>query len=197
MRAVRAGSAVATFWPYWPTTPPPTLGDLAGLVRRLHELPAPPFALPRYRPLHRLGEAPEIDERRPQPVLSDNDRAWLGARARSLVDAFAGTTFPLGIGLVHADAHSGNLVHHEGGWVLIDWDQACMGPRELDLLTGLPNYFDEPETDRTTFLTVYGYDLTRWPHWTLLRDIAELHSLSSYIRLAPGKPAAAKELANG
>ncbi|MPZ80265.1 MAG: phosphotransferase [Actinophytocola sp.] len=192
---VVADSAVATFWPYRPTTPPPTLGDLAGLLRQLHELPAPPFSVPRYRPLHRLDEALEIDQRRHQPALTAEDRAWLGARARTLVDAFAKTTFPLAIGLVHADAHRENLVRRGDGWVLIDWDQACLGPRELDLLAGLPDHFHEAEADRTAFLSAYGYDLTRWRNWTLLRDIAELHSVASYIRLAPGKPAAAEELA--
>jgi Ser/Thr protein kinase RdoA (MazF antagonist) len=191
---VIVSSAVATFWPYRPTTPPPTLSDLAGLLRQLHELPAPPFAVPRYRPLHRLDEALDIDLRRHQPALSDEDRTWLDARARSLIDAFAETTFPLGVGLVHADAHNENLVRQGDGWVLIDWDQACLGPRELDLLAGLPDHFHASDADRTEFLTTYGYDLTRWPGWTLLRDIAELHSLASYIRLAPGKPAAAREL---
>lgn len=70
----------------------------------------------------------------------------------------------------------------------------CLGPRELDLLTGLPDHFHEPEADRATFRAAYGYDLTHWPSWTLLCDIAELHSLASYIRLASSKPAAAGEL---
>jgi len=150
--------------------------------------------VPRYRPLHRLREALAIDQARPHPILSAADRVLLAERARALVDQFSATDFPLGTGLVHADAHRENLVRHNSGWVLIDWDQTCIGPRELDLLTGLPDHFHEPETDRTAFLTAYGYDLTQWPRWMLLRDIAELHSLASYIRLGPTKPAAAAEL---
>jgi Ser/Thr protein kinase RdoA (MazF antagonist) len=191
---VIAGGAVATFWPYQPTTPPPTLGDLAGLLRRLHALPSPPFPLPPYRPLHRLREALDIDTARPHPVLSADDRAWLAARTDQIVETFAATDFPLGIGLVHADAHRENLVRHGDGWVLIDWDQTCLGPRELDLLAGLPDHFHEPEIDRSAFLAGYGYNVAQWPSWALLRDIAELHSLASYIRLGPGKPAAAAEL---
>ncbi|OLF04449.1 hypothetical protein BLA60_40830 [Actinophytocola xinjiangensis] len=192
---VFAGSAIATFWPYRPTTPPPTLGELARLVHRLHQVPPPPFPLPRYRPLYRLREALDIDRHRSDPVLTGTTRAWLEGRVTALLDNYARTTFPLGFGLVHADAHSENLVRQGDGWVLIDWDQTCLGPRELDLLTGLPDHFNESESARTTFLTAYGYDLTRWPSWPLLRDIAELHSLAAYIRLAPTKPAAANELA--
>lgn len=188
-------SVIATFWPYRPTTSPPTLGELARLVRRLHQLPPPPFPLPRYRPLYRLREAFDIDNNRSDPALTDKTRAWLDSRATTLLDTYAQTTFPLGFGLVHADAHSENMVRQGDGWVLIDWDQTCLGPRELDLLTGLPDHFNEPEADRTAFLTAYGYDLTRWPAWPLLRDIAELRSLAAYIRLASTKPAAADELA--
>ena len=191
-----AGSAVATFWPYQPPTGHPSLDKLAVPLRRLHALPTPPFSAPVYRPLHRLDEAMEIDSGRERPVLSLDDRTWLTARAHTLKDAFASTDFPLGIGLVHADAHTENLVRHHDDWVLIDWDQACVGPRELDLLSGLPDHFHEPEADRVAFLTAYGYDLTRWPSWALLRDIAELHSLASYIRLAAVKRAARDELAS-
>lgn len=191
---VVAGGAVATFWPYQPTTLPPTLGDLAGLLRQLHGLPEPPFPVPQYRPLHRLREALDIDQARQHPVLPADDRAWLATRARLLVDTFAATEFPLGTGLVHADAHRENLVRHGDGWVLIDWDQTCLGPRELDLVGGLPDHFHEPDTDRSELLAGYGYALTQWPNWVLLRDVAELHSLASYIRLSPSKPAAAREL---
>lgn len=191
---VVAVDAVGTFWPYRPTTPPPRLTDLATLLRRLHALPIPPFPVPRYRPLHRLREALDIDRAREHPILPGGDRAWLAERAQALVDVFSTTDFPLGNGLVHADVHGENAVRHGSGWVLIDWDQTCLGPRELDLLAGLPDHFHECEADQSAFLTAYGYDLVHWPEWRVLRDITELHSLASYIRLGPSKPAAAAEL---
>lgn len=192
---VITNEAIATFWPCQPTTPPPSLGDLGELLRRLHASPPPPFPLPPYRPLHRLREALDIDEARQDPILPAGDRGWLRARATVVVEEFSATDFPLGVGLVHGDAHSENLVRLDSGWVLIDWDQTCLGPRELDLRTGLPDHFHQPETDRSAFFTAYGYDLTQRPEWRPLRDIAELHSLSSYIRLGPTKPAAGAELA--
>lgn len=192
---VVAAGAVATFWPYRPTTPAPSLDDLAVPLRHLHALPAPPFPVPRYQPLQRLFEAVDLEQHRPHPAVNADDRSWLLDRAHGLVHIFTTTAFPLGDGLVHADAHSENLVRDpDGHWLLIDWDNACLGPRELDLLTGIPDHFHEPEADRHRFLTAYGYDILGWPGWTLLRDITELHALGAYIRLAPSKPAAATEL---
>ncbi|MFD2422429.1 phosphotransferase family protein [Amycolatopsis pigmentata] len=191
---VIAAGAVATFWPHRPTTPPPSLADLAIPLRRLHSFPAPPFPVPRYQPLQRLQEAFDLDQNRPQPAVTDDDRTWLLQRATELIDTFSTTDFPLGDGLVHGDAHTENLVHDHHNLLLIDWDGACLGPRELDLLTGIPNHFHEPASRRAQFLNAYGYDILTWPGWTLLRDLTELHALGAYIRLAPTKPAAAVEL---
>ncbi|GGP45234.1 phosphotransferase family protein [Saccharothrix coeruleofusca] len=192
---VVAVGAVATFWPYLPTTPAPSPADLAVPLRRLHALSAPPFPVPRYQPLQRLFEAVDLDQQRPHPTVADDDRAWLLDRAHTLVGTFTTTAFPLGEGLVHADAHSENLVRDaDGRWLLVDWDGTCLGPRELDLLTGIPDHFHTPETDRKRFLTAYGYNILDWPDWPLLRDITELHAIGAYIRLAPSKPTAAVEL---
>lgn len=193
---VIAAGAVATFWPHRPTTPAASLTDLATLLRRLHALTKPPFAVPRYRPLQRLLEALTLDQERPRPAVGDDDRAWLLDRTNTLLNTFTTTAFPLGYGLIHTDAHSENLVRDpdHDQWLLIDWDGTSFGPRELDLLTGIPDHFHEPKTNRTRFLTAYGYNILDWPSWPLLRDITELHALGAYIRLAPDKPAAAAEL---
>lgn len=191
---VPTGSAVATFWPYRPSSTPSAAGDVANLVRLLHEQPAPPFEIPEYRPLRRLLAALEVDAARTHPVLNSQDRDWLDSRARDLIAAFETTRFPLGHGLVHADAHQENVVLDNGRWVLIDWDNACYGPRELDLVGTLPDHFHTPHADRAAFVRAYGYDLLEWPDWTLLRDITEYHSLGSYIRIAADTPRAAHEL---
>ncbi|MEV6336244.1 aminoglycoside phosphotransferase family protein [Nocardia vinacea] len=191
---IAIGGAIATFWPYRPSDDQPGPADLGALVRRLHEFPVPSFPVPRYRPLRRLFEALALEDERLAPALAASDRAWLQERAEMLVATFARTRFPLGEGLIHADVHAENAVRDSGRWVLIDWDQCCVGPRELDLVSGLPDHFHQPLDDRQEFAAAYGYDLLDWPDWTLLRDITELHSLGSYIRLAPSKLAAAAEL---
>ncbi|MCX4098033.1 phosphotransferase family protein [Nocardia sp. alder85J] len=191
---VIAAGAVTTFWPYCLTEIPATLTDVAILLHRLHQTSRPSFTVPEYRPLHRLREALDLEDMREQPALSADNRHWIRKRATELVDAYHATEFPLGVGLVHADAHTENAVRDEHGYVLIDWDQCCIGPRALDLISGLPDHFHRPESERRQFLDAYGYDLLSWPGWQLLRDIGELHSIASYIRLAPHKPTAAAQL---
>ena len=192
---VVAAGVVATFWPFHDTggrrPGPEAVGQL---LRRLHALEPPPFALPAFRPLHRLTEALAMDADRVTPVLNADNHAWLCVRVDDVVDEFGATEFPLGRGVVHGDAHDENLVPLPTGWALIDWDQTCVGPRELDLVSGLPDHFHTPEHQRTRLFSAYGYDLTGWPRWPLLRDLTELHALASYIRLAPAKPSAAEEL---
>ena len=144
--------------------------------------------------MRRLYEALDIDVGRADPVLPDSDRDWLKYRVDELVAEFQSTDFPLGTGLVHGDAHSENAVLDHDEWVLIDWDNTAIGPRELDLVGGLPDHFHETDEDRKRFAEAYGYNLLDWPGWVLLRDIAEFHSVGSYIRLAPDKPLAAAEL---
>ncbi|MEU6585912.1 aminoglycoside phosphotransferase family protein [Nocardia sp. NPDC046763] len=187
--------AVATFWPYRPYPHQPRTADIAHLIRSLHAVKQQPsFQIPEYRPLRRLGEALDLDAARSEPVLHREDRNWLRERANELIAAYESTVFPLGRGLVHADAHTENAVHDRRGWVLIDWDNACLGPRELDLVGCLPDHFHTPPDERAEFVTAYGLDLLDWPGWTLLRDLTEYHSLGSYIRLAATTPAAAAEL---
>ena len=91
-----------------------------------------------------------------------------------------------------------NLLHDPATdrWVLIDFDHAAQGPRELDLLFAVPDHFQEPAAARDSFTRAYGYDLLHWPGWITLRDISKAHSLASYIRRAPTAPAAAAELAH-
>ncbi|MDN2495157.1 hypothetical protein FHY52_00235 [Nocardia nova] len=186
--------AVATFWPYRTMTVQPSTRVIASLVRRLHQLPAPPFRIPQYRPLRRLRDALDVDAARPQPVLSDQERGWLREQADALVAVFDMTRFPLGHGLVHADAHGENMVRADSGWLLIDWDNACFGPRELDLVGTLPDHFHTASVDRAEFVRSYGYDLLEWTGWRLLRDITEYHSLGSYVRIAADDPRAGHEL---
>jgi aminoglycoside phosphotransferase (APT) family kinase protein len=90
---------------------------------------------------------------------------------------------------------SDNLIQdRDGRWLLIDWDRASRGPRELDLVFAVPDHFHDSDTERTEFSVAYGYDITTWTDWTLIRDLSELHSLASYIRRAATSPTALAEL---
>ncbi len=163
------------------------------MIRRLHALPDPPFTLPATRPTARLAAALEADSE----SLTDADRRWLWDRMSELNERYARLDTPLGAGLIHNDAHLGNLLASAAtdGWVLGDWDRVSTGPREWDLVpTANDGRFGLPAPQRVAFSAAYGYDVTAWPGWLVLRDLHELHSLAAYIRAAAGKPTAAEEL---
>jgi aminoglycoside phosphotransferase (APT) family kinase protein len=131
-------------------------------------------------------------------ALCPHDHAWLTDHADQLHRAYAQLRPPLVPGLIHGDAHIGNLLHHPrtDRWVLIDFDHTAHGPRELDLLSAAEDHFHAPAVDRRDFTRGYGHDLLGWPDWHVLRDISELHSVASYIRRAPTSPAAAAQLSH-
>jgi len=192
---VREAGTVATLWPYLPSPNIPRARDLATAVRELHHLDAQPPPLPDHQPLARLHEALDLNNMRDQSVLSTDTRQWLLARAALLQHAYDMTVTPLGRSLVHADVQPDNLLQdRDGRWLLIDWDRASHGPRELDLVFAVPNHFHEPDRDRAEFSAAYGHDITAWTGWTLIRDLTELHSLAGYIRRAATNPAARDEL---
>ena len=192
---VREAGTVATLWPYLPSPNVPRAGDLADAIRELHHLDAQPPPLPQHQPLARLHEALDLDTMRDQSVLPTDTRQWLLARAALLQHAYDMTVTPLGRGLVHADVQPDNLLQdHDGRWLLIDWDRASYGPRELDLAFAIPDHFHGLDSDRAEFSAAYRYDITAWTGWNLIRDLTELHSLAGYIRRATTNPAAGEEL---
>lgn len=172
---------------------------LGRLLRALHTLPVPPVELPAADPLARLRSALRLDAARPQPVLDRDDTAFLHGRIEELSARYAAMRFPLGSGLIHNDAHPGNLVPDPTSrhrYLLTDWEGACIGPRELDVvLVGAPgSRFGDPDNERLAFTRAYGYDIATWPEFQTLRDIRDLHSLAAYIRAGTRKPAALPQL---
>jgi aminoglycoside phosphotransferase (APT) family kinase protein len=190
----------------WHEVPPHPAGSslvmnaaLGRLVRELHTLPPPPFTMPGVDPLARLRAALQLDAGRPVPVLMPADSRFLEDRAGELANRYAAMQFPLGVGLIHNDAHAGNLVPDPAsrhGYLLTDWEGAARGPRELDVvLVGAPgSRFGDSADERAAFVAGYGYDIATWPQHQALRDIRDLHALAAYIRVAPDKPAALAQL---
>lgn len=193
---VFAAATIATVWPYLPPSHPPHPAALGATLRDLHALTAPPPPVPTYQPLVRLREALDLDATRDAPALTAEQHAWLTDHTEHLRATYPHLTSHLGNGLIHGDPHPNNLMHDPitGRWVLIDFDHAAHGPRELDLLYAAPDHFHTPATDRHTFTHAYGHNLLNWHGWRTLRDISEAHSLASYIRRAPTTRAAATEL---
>jgi Phosphotransferase enzyme family len=70
-----------------------------------------------------ISEAPD--------AMSLASRSWLENRITALHRQWSALDFPRAAGLIHGDAHIGNLMRAASGQaVLGDWDHVATGPRE-------------------------------------------------------------------
>lgn len=163
---------LATFWTLIHVSgEKPHFAELGGGLRELHSLPPPPFALPVFDPFsvvpRRLADPGDAD---PAHV------AFLTGLYESLRDAYTALDFPTAFGLIHGDAHLGNLLRENGRPVLMDFEVVGHGPREWDLTpTALSvERFGIARPLYESFVAAYGADVTRWSGYRVLRAIREL-----------------------
>jgi len=183
---VSAGPYVATVWETVPHGGKRPRGrDLAKLLRRLHELPKPPFALPAWEPLddvrRRIGEADGLD---------DADLRFLIDRLDEVSDRLDALEFASPTSLLHGDAHLGNLIPSPAGPVLCDFDSASLGPPEWDLTplaVGVVR-FGEPAGRYRELVRTYGFDVTRWKGFPVLRAVRELKLITSVLPILSSRP---------
>jgi len=169
----------------------PTTRDLARLLHRWHALPPPPFELPAWAPLddvrRRLDDAEGLD-----PA----DRQFIASRCAQLAERLAELEFPQPTCVLHGDAHLGNLVPGPDGPVLCDFDSTCVGPPEWDL-TPIPvglRRFGGSWRSGAIFAREYGFDVTRWPGFTVLREVRELKLATSVLPILKSNPHVVPEL---
>ncbi|MDP9850203.1 aminoglycoside phosphotransferase family protein [Streptosporangium lutulentum] len=189
---VAAEGFLATFWRHEEHVgPPPDPAQLGPLLRRLHDLPPVPFELPTHDPFGPVRRA--IDA---ALSLGEDDRRWLIERCERLSEIYyERMEFALPYGLIHADAHRGNMIRTRDGFLLCDWDGVCAGPREVDLIPTLQGIrFGLTERQRSNFSEAYGYDATRWEGYPVLRDMRELQTLTAVLRNAHRDRTARDEL---
>ena len=143
-----AGRSV-TFWEELPPHQQGSLTQVASTLKRLHALPIP-----------------------------DDDRAWLRARLTELEQKWAALAPGLPACVVHGDAWAGNVVATDDGQViLLDLERCPVGPREWDLVSTAVKCVTYGRIDRgqyQQFSDAYGFDVTAWHGFALLRDIREL-----------------------
>ncbi len=183
---VIADGYVVTFWRHVEVSGEAgrDVATLARLLHRLHRLPTAAVRLQKTNPLGSLrADLHECD------ALTAVQRDWLLARADGLERRYRSARWALGCGLIHGDAHAGNLLHARGGAVLGDWDSVSFGPREQDLVpTSLWFRFGRPAGEWDQFCGVYRVDPGELTGLPLLQGLRELRALASYVRRA-GDPA--------
>jgi hypothetical protein len=190
---IEVDTAGVTFWRYYPQDDRPTPGAaaLGRLLRQLHELPQPPVSLDDYVPLARLGNALTSN-----PPLADDDLAWLAERRVRLIASYRELHSQLGVGWIHGDAYPGNTLRDGEQVILGDWDEVARGPRELDLISTHQGVrIGRSDAERRAFTDAYGWDVTAWPGFPVLRQMRDLHTLGAYIdRASSGDSIALDEL---
>lgn len=189
---VHLGSHVATLWEEVPHSgPEPSGADLGKLLRQVHEVPTPPFPLMPWAPLDEVRQRLAFDAE----GLPDADRDYLERWCDDLRDGLDGLRPELPPGVVHNDAHLGNLISGPAGPVLCDFDWTCVGMREWDLVpvTLGPLRFGRTDQVHRELAREYGFDVTRWDGFEVLRQIRELKMVVGVVSMLRSNPELRKE----
>jgi hypothetical protein len=168
----------------------PTPADLAQILRGIHALPSPPpdtmadwSVMSKIR--HRIAEADAID-----PADLEFLSALTDSAEQDLAD-LDGREHLLDRGVVHGDAHVGNLISTRAGAVICDFDSTGIGPREWDLVPAAVGAlrFAHGLRAHRELSEVYGLDVTCWSGFPALRTVRELQLVTSVLPVLGANPA--------
>ncbi|MDV6010887.1 aminoglycoside phosphotransferase family protein [Haloechinothrix sp. LS1_15] len=166
-----------------------TPGELGRLLRAMHALPVPP-GVARWDPLDdvqaRIADAEHLD---------DDDRQFLLSHCASVRAALNQLEFPLPRSLIHGDAHAGNVLVGPDGPVLCDFDSACAGPPEWDLVplaVGVLRFGDDMAGYRA-LADALGFDVMSWEGFGVLRAARELKLTTSVLPILRSNPGVTAE----
>ncbi|WP_051407240.1 phosphotransferase enzyme family protein [Nocardia sp. CNY236] len=175
-----------TFWAELPEHRGGTATEIAGALRALHKLEAPPI-LGQVDPFVRLDQ--RIDAAH---TLSADDREWMRHHLTELRDRWDQRPEGLAWTPIHGDAWEGNVVTTNAGTTLfIDLERVSIGPPEWDLTSTAIKHSSFGWIDRDLndeFARAYGYDITTWVGFTLLRDIREMRMTCMAAQAAGQQP---------
>jgi phosphotransferase family enzyme len=123
--------------------PPPWSQPQIDSARRTLEMvhgTAPPAGLPRLEELREWLNGWELVAADPEPLLSSGlcTAEWLEVALPSLRAASAECLLD-GDAFLHFDFRSDNLCFSDGRVVLVDWNLACVGNPDIDLVAWLPS----------------------------------------------------------
>ncbi|MBE4734481.1 MULTISPECIES: phosphotransferase enzyme family protein [Streptomyces] len=165
--------------------------DLAELLRLVHALPTPPFALPR----RELLGGVERWLRLAGDAIDPADAAYLRERRDGFAAAAAALVPRLPRGPIHGDALPRNVHIGPDGPVLVDLETFSGDLREHDLVVMALSHdrYGLPTGDYDAFTAAYGWDVREWDGCSVLRGARETASCAWVAQHAPSNPAAAAE----
>ncbi|MFG3288817.1 phosphotransferase [Streptomyces sp. NPDC048179] len=165
--------------------------DLAELLRIVHALPSPPFALP---PRELLGGV-ERWLRLAGDAIDPADAAYLRERRDGFAAAAAALTPRLTPGPIHGDALPRNVHVGPEGPVLVDLETFSSDLREHDLVVMAlsRDRYGLPAEAYDSFTETYGWDVREWEGCGVLRGARETASCAWVAQHAPSNPKALTE----
>ncbi|WP_326587296.1 phosphotransferase enzyme family protein [Streptomyces sp. NBC_01294] len=165
--------------------------DLAVLLRAVHALPAPPFALPP----RDLLEGVERWLRLAGDAVDPADATYLRARRDAYAGEVAALTPHLPPGTVHGDALPRNVHVGPDGPALVDLETVSADLREHDLVVMAlsRDRYGMPAEEYGAFVSAYGWDVRDWAGCAVLRGARETASCAWVAQHAPGNPGALAE----
>lgn len=169
----------------------PTATDLARLLTQVHRIPCAGTGLAHWNPiadLHARLDGAEYYDRGAIDFLLRRCDA-LEARLDSL-------RYVLPQSVIHGDAHLRNLIPTPAGTVLCDLDTVCVGPREWDLVPMAVGQlrFQPSENPQRQLVDAYGFDVTQWDGFPVLRELRELKLAAVGLQVAMSNAARCSEL---
>ncbi|MEV6680139.1 aminoglycoside phosphotransferase family protein [Streptomyces erythrochromogenes] len=165
--------------------------DLAVLLRAVHALPEPPFALPA-RDL--LGGV-ERWLRLAGDAIDPADAAYLRSRRDGYAEEVAGLSPYLPPGPVHGDALPRNVHVGPDGPVLVDLETVSADLREHDLVVMAlaRDRYGMPTGEYEAFAAAYGWDVRDWEGCAVLRGARETAGCAWVAQHAPAGQGALAE----
>ncbi|WP_251095397.1 aminoglycoside phosphotransferase family protein [Streptomyces sp. Caat 7-52] len=165
--------------------------DLARLLRIVHALPSPPFALP---PRELLGGV-ERWLRLAGDAIDPADAAYLRERRDGFAAQAAALRPHLTPGPIHGDALPRNVHIGPDGPVLVDLETFSADLREHDLVVMAlsRDRYGLPDEAYASFTEAYGWDVRAWEGCGVLRGARETASCAWVAQHAPGNPKALAE----
>jgi Ser/Thr protein kinase RdoA (MazF antagonist) len=191
------GNRAVTLWRRVRSVATPTLSAIGRAVRTIHE--ATVGSLPKGVPtIDPFGEVRACLDS-PSPWSGSAAIAELGRRADELASRWEEGTQddPLGLVVVHGDPYADNAIVSEGGLVLVDLEDAGVGPASWDFApigVGVERY-GVPTEDFQQFAAGYGAEPGPWPGYSLMCRVYELMVTAWAVRCTADSPGVAGEAA--
>jgi len=182
-----------TFWRYFEGVEGNAdhVGDLGKILRRLHSS-APPagITLPTDNVLGRVAG------RIAAAPVPQQDKRFLLDRCAELSDGIEQLAFPFHSTVIHGDAHVGNLMVGLSETILIDFERFGWGQPEWDLSVMATEYLTAgwwSADEYRRFVAAYGYDVTEWSGFSLLRATQEMKMTTWIMQNIGESPEIARE----